>query len=106
MGWETALDRLLMQQVHLAEKDTTKTEQVHKQLLDYGEIGGGSPTPSLLERVRHPTIRQQRKPTLSNRSGASPAVRRTVLGTSKALVPLRAEPGFEELLRDTPPSRR
>ncbi|MEZ6036318.1 MAG: serine/threonine-protein kinase [Planctomycetota bacterium] len=28
------------------------------------------------------------------------------LRTSKALVALRAEPGFEELLRDTPPSRR
>jgi hypothetical protein len=28
------------------------------------------------------------------------------LRTSKALVPLRAEPGFEELLPDTPPSRR
>ena len=48
MGWETALDRLLMQQVHLAEKDTTKTELVKRQLLDYGEVGAGRPGLSFL----------------------------------------------------------
>jgi tetratricopeptide (TPR) repeat protein len=48
MGWETALDRLLMQQVHLAEKDNTKTEQVKRQLLDYGEVGAGRPGLSFL----------------------------------------------------------
>lgn len=37
-----------MQQVHLAEKDQTKADQVQKQLLDYGEIGAGRPGMSFL----------------------------------------------------------
>lgn len=48
MGWETALDRLLMQQVHSAEKDNTKTKQVRLQLLDYGEIAAGRPGQAFL----------------------------------------------------------
>jgi tetratricopeptide (TPR) repeat protein len=48
MGWETALDRLLMQQIHLAEKDQSKTDAVRRQLLDYGEIAGGRPGQSFL----------------------------------------------------------
>lgn len=48
MGWETALDRLLMQQIHLAEKDQTKADQVRKQLVDYGEIAAGRPGMSFL----------------------------------------------------------
>ncbi|MFT7536510.1 MAG: tetratricopeptide (TPR) repeat protein [Hyphomicrobiaceae bacterium] len=48
MGWETALDRLLMQQIHKAEKDKTKTEQVQRQLLDYGEVAAGRPGLSFL----------------------------------------------------------
>ncbi|MFT4512286.1 MAG: hypothetical protein ACI91B_000975, partial [Planctomycetota bacterium] len=48
MGWETALDRLLMQQIHIAEKDKTKTEQVQRQLLDYGEVAAGRPGMSFL----------------------------------------------------------
>ena len=34
MGFETALDRLLLQQVHLAEKGETKAD-VRQQLVDY-----------------------------------------------------------------------
>ena len=37
MGWETALDRLLLQQIHHAEKDAAKASAVQRQLLDYGE---------------------------------------------------------------------
>ena len=48
MGWETALDRLLMQQIHLAEKDETKRSAVERQLRDYGEVAGGRPGQSFL----------------------------------------------------------
>jgi tetratricopeptide (TPR) repeat protein len=40
MGWETALDRLLLQQVHLAEKGEQKPETVRQQLLDYWQCAG------------------------------------------------------------------
>ncbi|MCB9878527.1 MAG: hypothetical protein H6835_13095 [Planctomycetes bacterium] len=43
MAWETALDRLLMQQVHLAEKDDTKVATLRQQLLDYGQLAAGRP---------------------------------------------------------------
>ena len=43
MGWETALDRLLMQQIHLAEKDASKSDLVQKQLRDYGELAADLP---------------------------------------------------------------
>jgi len=48
MAWETALDRLLMQQIHLAEKDNTKVDAVKRQLLDYGEVAVGRPGQSFL----------------------------------------------------------
>ncbi len=48
MGWETALDRLLMQQIHLAEKDQSKAEAVHQQLQQYGLLAAGSPGQSFL----------------------------------------------------------
>ena len=34
MAWETSLDRLLLQQIHLAEKGEVKPELVRQQLLD------------------------------------------------------------------------
>ncbi len=40
MGWETALDRLLLQQVHLAEKGEQKPEVVRQQLTDYWQCAG------------------------------------------------------------------
>ncbi|MCK5942363.1 MAG: hypothetical protein KAI24_10370, partial [Planctomycetes bacterium] len=48
MGWETALDRLLMQQIHLAEKDQSKADAVRRQLVDYGELADGRPGQSFL----------------------------------------------------------
>lgn len=48
MGWETALDRLLMQQIHLAEKGEQKVESVRTQLLDYWQCAGGRPGASFL----------------------------------------------------------
>ncbi len=38
MGWETALDRLLLQQIHLAEKGETNVDAVKQQLLDYCDL--------------------------------------------------------------------
>jgi len=43
MGWETALDRLLLQQVHLAEKGEQKPEIVRQQLLDYAQAAPARP---------------------------------------------------------------
>ena len=43
MGWETALDRLLLQQVHLAEKGELKADGVRLQLLDYGGLDSARP---------------------------------------------------------------
>lgn len=43
MGWETALDRLLLQQVHLAEKGEQKPEVVRQQVLEYRTLGGQRP---------------------------------------------------------------
>jgi tetratricopeptide (TPR) repeat protein len=43
MGWETALDRLLLQQVHAAEKGDQKHEVVRQQLLDYWQCAGARP---------------------------------------------------------------
>jgi hypothetical protein len=40
MGWETALDRLLLQQVHFAEKGEQKPDVVRQQLLDYWQCAG------------------------------------------------------------------
>ena len=48
MGWETALDRLLMQQVHLAEKGEQKVESVRTQLLDYWQCASDRPGASFL----------------------------------------------------------
>ena len=42
MGWETALDRLLLQQIHLAEKGETKSD-VRQQLIDYWQCAGARP---------------------------------------------------------------
>lgn len=42
MGFETALDRLLLQQVHLAEKGETKAD-VRQQLVDYWQCAGARP---------------------------------------------------------------
>jgi len=42
MAWETALDRLLLQQIHLAEKGETKAD-VRQQLLDYWQCAGPRP---------------------------------------------------------------
>jgi tetratricopeptide (TPR) repeat protein len=41
MAWESALDRLLLQQIHLAEKGEGKHEQVDALLHDLQSIGGG-----------------------------------------------------------------
>ena len=43
MGWESALDRLLLQQVHLADKGEAKTESVRQQLLDYWQCAPQRP---------------------------------------------------------------
>ena len=43
MGWETALDRLLLQQVHLVEKGEQKPEALRQQLLQYGTLADGTP---------------------------------------------------------------
>jgi len=43
MGWETALDRLLLQQVHLAEKGEQKADAVRQQVLEYRALGGNRP---------------------------------------------------------------
>lgn len=48
MGWETALDRLLMQQVHLAEKGEQKAESIRQQLVDYWTCAGPRPGPCFL----------------------------------------------------------
>lgn len=40
MGFDTELDRLLLQQIHLAEKGEAKPETVQKQLLDLGKLAG------------------------------------------------------------------
>jgi tetratricopeptide (TPR) repeat protein len=40
MAWETALDRLLLQQIHRAEKGEVKAETVRQQLLDLQELAG------------------------------------------------------------------
>jgi tetratricopeptide (TPR) repeat protein len=41
MAWETSLDRLLLQQIHLAEKGEVKPELVRQQLLDLWALAGG-----------------------------------------------------------------
>ena len=41
MGHDSALDRLLLQQVHLAEKGETKPETVRQQLTDYAQCAAG-----------------------------------------------------------------
>lgn len=43
MGWETALDRLLLQQIHLAEKGEHNVDTVRLQVLEYCEIAGDRP---------------------------------------------------------------
>jgi tetratricopeptide (TPR) repeat protein len=43
MAWETALDRLVLQLVHQAEKGETKPEQVRQVVLDLWQIGGPRP---------------------------------------------------------------
>ena len=46
MGWETALDRLLLQQIHLAEKG--EKNDVRQQLVDYWQCAGVRPGPCFL----------------------------------------------------------
>jgi tetratricopeptide (TPR) repeat protein len=41
MGWETALDRLLLQQVHLAEKGDQKPDTVCQQVHEYVQLASG-----------------------------------------------------------------
>ncbi|HEX5050934.1 MAG TPA: hypothetical protein VFZ65_04105 [Planctomycetota bacterium] len=41
MGWETALDRLLLQQVHLAEKGEQKPDTVCQQVREYVQLASG-----------------------------------------------------------------
>ncbi len=48
MGWETALDRLLLQQVHLAEKGELRLDLLRQQLLEYRQLSGGRPGSSFL----------------------------------------------------------
>lgn len=43
MAWETALDRLLLQQVHLAEKGEQKPETVRQQIQEYRALGPARP---------------------------------------------------------------
>lgn len=43
MAWENALDRLLLRQVHLAEKGELKVSEVRAQLLDAWNMGSGRP---------------------------------------------------------------
>ncbi len=43
MGWESALDRLLLQQVHLVEKGEQRPELVRQQLIDYWLCASGRP---------------------------------------------------------------
>ena len=47
MGWETALDRLLLQQVHSAHKGEAKVD-TQRALLDYWECAGPRPGPCFL----------------------------------------------------------
>ncbi len=48
MGWETALDRLLLQQIHLAEKSEQKPEALRQQILEYRQLSAGRPGSSFL----------------------------------------------------------
>ncbi|MBX3464181.1 MAG: hypothetical protein KF830_13490 [Planctomycetes bacterium] len=48
MGWETALDRLLLAQIHLAEKGEQRVDQVRQQLLEYRQLCGARPGSSFL----------------------------------------------------------
>lgn len=48
MAWETSLDRLLLQQIHLSEKGEQKAEIVRQQLLEYDRLCRGSPGSSFL----------------------------------------------------------
>ena len=48
MGWETALDRLLLQQVHLAEQDPDRIPSLARQLADYRAVAADRPGQSFL----------------------------------------------------------
>ena len=48
MAWETALDRLLLQQIHLAEKGTLRNDDVQQQLLDVHAIAPERPETAFL----------------------------------------------------------
>lgn len=48
MGWETAIDRLLLQQVHLAEKDDSRVPALQAQLADYAGLAEDRPGQSFL----------------------------------------------------------
>lgn len=48
MGWESALDRLLLQQVHAAEKGEAKPDAVRAQLLAHHELAAGRPADGFL----------------------------------------------------------
>lgn len=43
MAWETALDRLVLQQIHLAEQGEVRPEQVRQQIADLWQLGGPRP---------------------------------------------------------------
>lgn len=43
MGFETAIDRLVVQQIHLAEKGEAKAETVRQQILDLWRLSGPRP---------------------------------------------------------------
>ena len=48
MAWETPIDRLLLQQVHLAEKGDLDHAVVAEQIRDYLEVAGGRPGAAFL----------------------------------------------------------
>ncbi|MBM4063426.1 MAG: hypothetical protein FJ265_20345, partial [Planctomycetes bacterium] len=48
MAWETALDRLLLHQIHLAEKGEQKAELARQLVLDYAQLAGPRPAGAFL----------------------------------------------------------
>lgn len=80
MGWETALDRLLLQQIHLAEKGELKAEAVRQQLVDYWQCAGVRPGACFLLGYGRTLLGIELPPT-----GNDPVARRwTLFGTVRA----------------------
>ncbi len=48
MAWESALDRLMLQQIHAAEKGSVKPDSVRQQILELRDLGGGRPGTAFL----------------------------------------------------------